>query len=197
MNTAIKLFATEEQHPLALSYVAVNALVNELIRHTKTIGRTNEEAVLLMEENALALEIYQSMFPTSYIHQCATIGADPQSFIVRNTVPMVVDSDQHLLLRLRSPLPFPIDFIKPNAVPESHEWVLQFKSLVARFRNVDQTALIVNLCADLEVLRDAKTEDELFNRASELGIYVRKAIENMRFERAVFLSTCRAGTMLL
>lgn len=196
MNTAIKLFSTEE-HPLALTPVAAGTLVNELIRHTRKVGCESEEAVLVMEENTLALEVYQSMFPLSYVHQCAVIGADPQSFIVRDTVPMVVDSGLHLLLRLRNPLPFPVEFTKPEAVPESHEWVLHFKSLASRIRDVEQAPLIVHLCSSLETLRDAKTEDELINRASELGAYVRKAIENMRFERAMFLSTCRAGTLML
>jgi hypothetical protein len=101
-------------------------------------------------------------------------------------------------LRLRSPLPFPAQDIPIQTVSGSHEWALQFRSLINRRKNVDDGALVVELLHSLDALKsEVSTECELFNEAFQLGVYVQKAIDNLRFEHAMFVTNASAGSLLL
>lgn len=201
MNTAPRFYPDSMTAGPELEPYVVSALVDSLKRHVVRVNRDMEETALLIEENALALEVYLSLFTMNYVRACAARGVGSYSYIVSDVVPLLIEDGERshrVLLRLRSPLPFPAQSSPVQTVIGSHEWSLQFQSLIQRRKSIDNGALITGLLRDLDKLKDdVDTECALFNEAYQLGVYVQRAIENMRFEHAMFVSSASAGELLL
>lgn len=175
----------------------LSAVLDQIIYHTKKIHRECSEIVLLIEEESLAMEMYLSLFDMDYVKACASAGIDDRSYILRHEVPLLTTTGDKFSVRLRNPMPFPIEFTEPAPLEEHHEWVMQFRSLISRTREIDNHALIVDLVRNLEALRSkVLSEGVLLERASSLGVYVKKAIDSLQTERVKFASLVRNGVLL-
>ena len=201
MNTAPRFYPDSMTTGPELEPYVVSALIDSLKRHVVRVNRDIEESAMLIEENALALEVYLSLFTMDYVRACAARGVESRSYVVSDVVPLLIEDGEHshrVLLRLRSPLPFPAQATPVQTVAGSHEWALQFQSLIQRRKNIDNGVLVTELLQSLNKLKnEVTTECALFSEAYQLGVYVQRAIENLRFEHAMFVTNTAAGELLL
>lgn len=175
----------------------LSAFLDQVIYHTKKIHRDYLSMSLRVEEESLAMEMYLSTFNMDFVRACVAAGFDDHSFTLHHSFPLVSESGDKFSVRLRKAMPFPVGFEEPAALPESHEWIMQFRSLVSRTRDIDNHALIVNLVRDLESLRyQTMSDDVLRDRAGALGVYVKNAIRDVDVERLTFASLLRDGSIV-
>ena len=193
MNAALKMNNTTVENAEYL-----NALLDTIIINTEKVNRELGDCHLIVEENALALEMYLNTFSMDYIKSCAKGGVDSKSYVVRDVMPLVTESGERFHVRLRNALPFPCDFKEPAALPDTHEYVDQFRSLIHRHRNLDNSPLMNELRTSLESLRGTCTNESVLRaRASDLGAFVRRAIVDMDTHRALFVSIANGNGSLL
>lgn len=166
----------------------LNSVLDTILRHVEVIHRENAETSLLIEEQTLAMEMYMSAFSLDYIRQCAREGVDSKTFVVRDVFPIVIESGERIYLRLRNPLPFPTNFTYLAPLPESHEYVLQLRSLLRRHQAIAYEPVIIQIRNELEALRGKCTrESVLRDKACDVGVYVQRAIARMDTQRAMFV----------
>lgn len=193
MNTALKMNNTSVENAEYL-----NALLDTIIINTEKVNRELGDCHLIVEENALALEMYLNLFSMDYIKSCAKDGVDAKSYIVRDVVPLITESGERFYVRLRNALPFPCGFKDPSPLPDNHEYVDQFRSLISRHRDIDNSPLIKTLREGLDALRGTcSSESVLRARAADLGPFVKRALVDMDTQRAMFVTiVCKNGSLL-
>lgn len=176
----------------------LNAVLDTIQRYVEVVHRECTESLLLIEEQTLAMEMYLNTFSMDYIRQCATEGVDSKSFVVRDVLPVVLSSGSRLYLRLRNPLPFPVNYTEPAALSDSHEYEIQLRSLLLRHQSIMLDPLLLQLRKDLEALRGTCTrESVLRDKAADLGVYVKKAIAKMDTQRSAFVYITTANEAML